>query len=232
VSRLTVLTWNMQGLRPARAGLPAVLDQFDPDLLLLVEARPDDLLAEPALAPWSERSYMDAVAGSPPGMAILSRLPMRDATTLTADRLRTTDGTWDRPRAVTARIQTASGATLLATAVHTKAPLPFPPLNAARRNRQFASLAGWIAVQLAEGERLIVAGDFNAVRCHFPRMTDVAVALGREAPTWRPIGIRKLPAVLRLDRIFVSTGITPVAVAVGCSVSRSDHCPVGAVVEV
>jgi endonuclease/exonuclease/phosphatase family metal-dependent hydrolase len=232
VSRLTVLTWNLQGLRPARAGLPAVLDQFDPDLLMLAEAHPDDLLTEPALAPWCEQSYLDAVAGAPPGLAILSRLPMRDATTLTADRLRTTDGTWDRPRVITARIETASGGTLLATAVHARAPLPFPPVSAALRNRQFASLAGWIAVQLAEGERLIVAGDFNAVRCHFPRMTDVALALGREAPTWRPIGIRRVPALLRLDRIFVSTGITPLTVAVGCSLSRSDHCPIGAVVEV
>jgi endonuclease/exonuclease/phosphatase family metal-dependent hydrolase len=231
VSRITLLAWNIQGKAPAKVGLPEVLHLIDPDLVMLMEADPDELLAAPDLEPWAAQGYMDASAGGPPGMAILGQSVMREPTTLTAERLADSAGVWDRSRAMSVGVELPQGDIVQAIAVHAKAPLPFPPINARPRNRQFDSLAAWITVKLATGQRMIVAGDFNAVSCHFPRLTDVGLALGQEAPTWRPF-LRFLPAVLRLDRVFVSAGITPVSFAVPCRPSRSDHCPVVAVLDV
>jgi endonuclease/exonuclease/phosphatase family metal-dependent hydrolase len=78
---------------------------------------------------------------------------------------------------------------------------------------------------VAAGDRVLVAGDFNAVRCRVAALTDSAEAL-RPRPTWRPVGVPWFPALLRLDRVFVSPSITPVATRVMCMLSRSDHCPV------
>jgi len=220
VARLTVLTWNLQGRRPRAAGLPAVLAEANPDLVFLQEADASALADEPALAEWLAQSYADGAAGTRPGMAILSRLPLRQAATL-----RSAPETWDRPRVLVAQVAHASGE-VMAVCVHAKAPLPLPFVHADARNRQLADLGEWVAQQRAMGQRLVVAGDFNAVQCTLDSLVDVGEALGSEDATWRPLAVPWFPGLLRLDRVFVSPEIRMISLDVSCGASRSDHCPV------
>ncbi|HYM53115.1 MAG TPA: endonuclease/exonuclease/phosphatase family protein [Candidatus Dormibacteraeota bacterium] len=220
MASLTVLTWNLQGRPPDQVGLSELVPRLDPDLIFLQEADASALAAEPALVDWMRHSYADPRAGTWPGMAILSRLPLHDASTQEP-----TSGVWDRPRVLVASVAHSSGE-LLAVCVHAKAPLPVPFLHATARNRQLAALGKWLAQRTAGGRRIVAAGDFNAVSCRMDGLVDAAAAIQRRRPTWRPFGAPWLPAMLRLDRVFVSPSITPIAVRVACGASWSDHCPV------
>jgi endonuclease/exonuclease/phosphatase family metal-dependent hydrolase len=224
VGKLTVLTWNLQGRRPRGVGLPAVLARYEPDIAFLQEADFGALETEASLAAWTASAYADAGAGSRPGMAILSRLPLLRASTLVP-----TPTAWDRPRALEATIGLSDGE-LMAVCVHAKAPMPIPFLHAEPRNRQLADLKAWLAERTGD-KPVIVAGDFNSVSLDIPGLTDVGTALARPGPTWRPFGVPWFPPMLRLDRVFVSTTFTPVEVTVPCRASRSDHCPVIAQLE-
>jgi endonuclease/exonuclease/phosphatase family metal-dependent hydrolase len=219
--RFTVLTWNLQGRAPAGAGLPKVLDQVVPDLILLQEVDPDDLAADATLADWQ----WYAVKGpGRTGMAILSRHQPLQVERLGLGGLPGGDEVWDRPRVLLARLSLADGKELLALNVHARAPMPVPFLHAGPRNRQLTALGTWVAGRVATGNRIVVGGDFNSVRRRLDGLVDSAAAVRREA-TWRPFGVPWLPALLRLDRVFVSPSITPVANRVMCRASWSDHCP-------
>jgi endonuclease/exonuclease/phosphatase family metal-dependent hydrolase len=220
VVALTVLTWNLQGRAPDQVGLSRVLAQHEPDLVFLQEADASALAAQPSVADWLPYAYTDAAAGSRPGMAILSRLQLRRASTL-----RLTPGIWDRPRVLVASVALAESE-VLAVCVHAKAPMPVPLLHAGPRNRQLADLTVWLAEQRAAGQQMVVAGDFNAVSWRLDGLLDAAEAAGSADATWRPIGVPWLPAVLRLDRIFVSPSVGVNSLSVTCGASRSDHCPV------
>jgi endonuclease/exonuclease/phosphatase family metal-dependent hydrolase len=210
VDRLTVLTWNLQGRAPGRAGLSTVLNEVVPDLILLQEVDPDAIAADAQLATW--HWYAVDGAGHSPGMATMSRRPPLQVETLGPGAL-------------------PGGHEVMALNVHARAPLPMPLLHAAPRNRQLAALGAWIEERAAAGSRMVVAGDFNAVRCRLDGLVDTAEALRTNA-TWRPFGVPWLPAVLRLDRVFVSPSITPLATRVICHVSWSDHCPLLATLSV
>jgi endonuclease/exonuclease/phosphatase family metal-dependent hydrolase len=153
-------------------------------------------------------------------MAILSRLSLRDATTLAAPA-----SVWDRPRVLAARVQLGDGE-VLAVCVHARAPLPIPFLHAEPRNRQLAALGGWVGERASAGHRIVAAGDFNAVSCRVDGLVDAAASLDSPARTWRPVGLSWMPGMLRLDRVFVSPQLVPAAASVACRLSTSDHCPV------
>lgn len=222
---LTVLTWNLQGRRPDQVGLREVLARVNPDLIFLQEADSLAVAAEPSMAAWLGHSYADMAAGSRPGMAIFSRLPVRRAWSFAG-----TPGIWDRTRVLMATLAHSSGE-LVAVCVHAKAPMPVPFLHARERNQQLADLGAWLAPQVAAGQQMVVAGDFNAVSLRLDGLVDVGEALGSAKATWRPVGVPWLPAVLRLDRVFVSPSIAPQVLQVHCGASRSDHCPVVATLQ-
>jgi endonuclease/exonuclease/phosphatase family metal-dependent hydrolase len=229
VDRLTVLTWNLQGRAPGRAGLSTVLNEVVPDLILLQEVDPDAIAADAHLATW--HWYAVEGAGHSPGMAILSRRPPLQVETLGPGALPGGEEVWDRVRVLLARVPLAEGQEVLALNVHARAPLPIPPLHAGPRNRQLAALGAWIEDRTAAGTRMVVAGDFNAVICRMAGLVDSAEALRTKA-TWRPFGVPWFPALLRLDRVFVSPSITPLATRVMCRASWSDHCPLLATLSV
>jgi endonuclease/exonuclease/phosphatase family metal-dependent hydrolase len=225
VQKLTVLTWNLQGRRPRRVGLPAVLARYQPDITFLQEADFTALEAEGSLDEWTASAYANAGAGSRPGMAILSRLPLLRASTLVP-----TPAAWDRPRVLQATIGLPDGE-LTVLCVHARAPLPVPFLHAEPRNRQLADLRAWLAERPSD-QPIIMAGDFNSVSLEMPILSDIAITLDAPGSTWRPFGVPWLPPVLRLDRVFVSASFIPISVAVPCRASRSDHCPVVAQLEI
>jgi endonuclease/exonuclease/phosphatase family metal-dependent hydrolase len=228
VDRLTVLTWNLQGRAPGRAGLSRVLNEVVPDLILLQEVAPDAIAADAHLAAW----HWYAVDGAGhSGMAILSRRPPLQVETLGPRALPGGEDVWDRARVLLARVPLAGGQEVLALNIHARAPLPMPLLHAGPRNRQLAALGAWIEERAATGSRMVVAGDFNAVRCRLDGLVDSAEALRTNA-TWRPFGVPWLPALLRLDRVFVSPSIKPLATRVICHASWSDHCPLLATLSV
>jgi vancomycin resistance protein VanJ len=218
---LTVLTWNLHGESAVEVGLGQVLERARPDVVVLQEAGAD---AERMLA-GSMTVIRLADAATPPGMLLASRFPVRDSGGL--DR---PAGTWDRPRAFWLETE-APGGPLTVMGVHLSFPMPFDSLPCPycpdRRDRQVEAL-GRTAAELARpGGRIVLAGDFNlserevAYRDIAASLTDAARGM-----TWRPLATTWLPPMLRLDYVFIGSGLAGLGGETACDLSGSDHCPV------
>ena len=163
------------------------------------------------------------------GMGLLSSYPILESGRITDD-----------PPVVWARLDLGGGRTLhvvvahpLPATWHTLGPLPIPvDFDATPRDTQIRTLRGTVDRLLADGQPLILAGDFN-VTDREPAYADLAgglldahleVGLG-PGSTWRPDEIKWLPlGVVRIDMAFGGNGVRPVSMAVDCTPRGSDHC--------
>jgi endonuclease/exonuclease/phosphatase family metal-dependent hydrolase len=215
---LSVATWNLQGRDPDDAGMAALVDRHDPDVLLLQEADGPALAACASLAGHRHR-VLRADAGYPPGLAILSRFELGDVGALADPAGRR------RPRLIWARLRHDGGGVLVAS-MHAAAPIGDPRFdNPWRRAVQLRAIAEF-AAGLA-GSSAIIGGDTNTVRLAIEGYRDAADVVAGAERTWRPIGGASwLPPLARLDRIFVSPDVDVISSTTECRISRSDHCPV------
>jgi vancomycin resistance protein VanJ len=224
---ITVMTWNLHGGGLGEMGFTSVLEQVNPDVIVLEEARLRrvDL---PLVERWQSRIELP-FAATPPGMVILSRLPI-DAHGVVDQP----SAAWDRTRAAWIRIALA-GRTVTIVGVHLTFPLAsFPcPYCPEARDGEVRALATYAAQAIGSGNRLVIMGDFNLTERE-PAYRDLAAVLadaGASAgATWRPVGVEAAPPVLRLDHIFTSPGIVAGDSGVLCPGTRSDHCPLVATV--
>jgi endonuclease/exonuclease/phosphatase (EEP) superfamily protein YafD len=227
---LRVVTWNMQARSASSQRLDALLDRWNPDLLLLQETNGDELRTDPAVHARFAHRFVQRGAGTYSGMAIFCSEPFAETGILDAP-----SGVWDRPRVLWARLG-GEGTGLVVANVHLRNPLgpllPILPFDRAPRDRQRRALEGWAAARMARGDRLLIGGDFNTIDCRIKGMTDVALSLGTARATWRPYGIPYAPPLLRIDHLFVGgAGLTPRSVATECRPTGTDHCAlVGSVV--
>ncbi len=219
---LTVMTWNVHGDDLGEMGFAEVTARVRPDVVLLEEAR---LRRGDAglVAAWPYRLTYPRAA-TPPGMVILSRLPIEADGIL--DR---PPGAWDKPRAPWIRVS-LDGMPLTIVGVHLTFPfssLPCPYCPDAR-DTEVRALASFAASRGSGA--LVVAGDFNMTERE-PAHADMARVLTEVVPeggaTWKPLARSWFPPILRLDFVFVSADIAATA-RVECAGSRSDHCPVAA----
>ena len=218
---LTVLTWNLHGESAVKVGLAQVLERAQPDIVVLQEARAD---AERMLAA-NLAVIRHADAATPPGMVLASRLPVHSSGEIAGPI-----GTWDRPRAFWLEIE-APGGPLTVVGVHLSFPAPLDSLPCPycpdRRDRQVAALSRAATDLSGPMNRIVLAGDFNlserevAYRDIAASLTDAARGL-----TWRPLGVTWLPSMLRLDYVFIGSGLAGVGGETACDLSGSDHCPV------
>lgn len=211
---LVVVSWNLQGRGPERLDLTAALEAWEPDVLLLQEAD-GDRIAE-ALPPTFQSRLWWPAAGTAPGIVIASHLPLEEQGILDP-----VDPPWDKPRVAWARFR-LEGRPLTVASVHLRAPLWLGAR--ARRDAQRDELAAWAEAWVAGGERLVVAGDFNARDPVLPRMTDACGA--DPLPTWRPLATGWLRPMLRLDAIFLAPGLRALDAGIGDRWRGSDHLPV------
>jgi vancomycin resistance protein VanJ len=219
---VVLLTWNLHGEPAGEVGLAAALERWDPDVVVLQEAGAD------AAATLAEHLEVMAhpEAATPPGMVLASRLPM-----VTSGELDEPASAWDRPRAFWLDLD-VGGASWTLVGVHLSFPMPIDslpcPYCPERRDAQIGAVAAFAAERIQAGRHVVLAGDFN--------LTDREVAYGaltggelRDAArdlTWRPLGIRWLPPLLRLDYVLIGPGIGLVDTETDCAISGSDHCPV------
>jgi endonuclease/exonuclease/phosphatase family metal-dependent hydrolase len=219
---LTLLTWNLHGDRLRDIGFADVTARLQPDVLLLEEAavRPGD---ESLISAWPYRIELPNAA-TPPGMVILSRLPIEAQGMVSAPT-----GAWDRPRAPWIRV-TLGGKTLTIVGVHLEYPwasLPCPYCPDAR-DTEVHALVDFARQVMATGQPLVVAGDFNFTERE-PAYRDMAAVLEDAAAaggaTWTPLADSLVPPLLRLDYVWNDPELD-VAARVACDGSRSDHCPV------
>jgi endonuclease/exonuclease/phosphatase family metal-dependent hydrolase len=214
VPELVVASWNLQGRDPRRIGLADGMAAWQPDVLLLQEADGDrvgDLLP----ATFTTRLWWPS-AGTRPGIVIAARLLVEEQGILDP-----VDPPWDRPRVAWARLRTPDGPLTVAS-VHLLAPLR--PGARARRDAQRSELAAWAEAWVAADAPLVVAGDFNTRDPQLPRLAD---ACARDPlPTWRPLAVRWMRPVLRLDAVLVSPVLRALDAGIGESWLGSDHVPV------
>ncbi len=212
---LRLVTGNMLLDNPTPERFAATLAAADADLVLVQELSPPNLVAlrGAGLLASHPHQLLDPRPGGY-GSALLSRLPLTDATVVHP-------GGWPMTTAVA---HCATGPLRIVN-VHTAAPVTSDKLVVWRR--QLAWLAELVP---PTGGRLVLAGDFNATVHHAPFRSLTAAGLrnahrsaGRgwagTYPTWWPG-----PELLRIDHVLVGDGIEPVAVESRRG-SGSDHRP-------
>jgi vancomycin resistance protein VanJ len=216
---ITILTWNLHAEPVAVVGLGVTMERWRPDVVVLQEADADAAQLIPADMEVSHHPN----AGTPPGMLLATRLPILGSGTLEGPKT-----VWDRPRAFWLTLDTG-GRPLTVVGVHLSVPFPASslpcPYCPSLRDAQVAALATFAAEHQAMGESVIIAGDFNLTEREVAYRDLSGLADTARGNTWRPIPIRWLPAILRLDYVLVDPGIGVVSSEVDCAVSSSDHCP-------
>lgn len=222
-AELTLLTWNLHGEDPSSVGLPAVLEQGSPDVIVLQEADATAI----DLLPDGMQVVHRPDAGTRPGMLLASGLPV-----LASGEVDPSHWAWDRPRAPWISVQAPAGIVTV-VGVHLSFPMPLDslpcPYCPERRDAQLGVLLDFVSVRESAGERVVLAGDFNlSQREAAYRELRFLQDAGRGL-TWRPLAVSWLPALLRLDYILVGQGIGVVASSSDCAGSGSDHCPIFAV---
>lgn len=143
------------------------------------------------------------------------------------------------PRAVWARLDVGLGRTVVVVVAHPppgrtcgRSTFPRGCYDTSIRDRQIELIAGFMRPYLEAGERLLLLGDFNVTERE-PAYADLSSGLQDAhrvagtgiGATWRPRQIISQPfALLRIDYIFSSLNITPLALQTDCTPGASDHC--------
>jgi endonuclease/exonuclease/phosphatase family metal-dependent hydrolase len=220
---ITIMTWNLHGERFRGVGLRQAIERWSPDVIVLEEADLADPTAR-AILPEDMTVLVFPEAATPPGMVIATRLPILDR-----GEVRQPEEAWDKRRAFWIEVDTGAQP-LTVLGVHLA--VPFPPSSLpcpycpTLRDAQVSALAAFADARAAAGKLVVVAGDFNLTEREVAyrdmrSMTDAA-----RGGTWRVEDRGWLPAVLRLDYVFVTPRIGVRSTATGCDLSTSDHCPV------
>ncbi|MDP2307325.1 MAG: endonuclease/exonuclease/phosphatase family protein [Pseudomonadota bacterium] len=234
---LHVVTWNVgrRGDAPADAVIDALLANR-PDVVALQELKPD-LAAALARDPRVLTAWPFRVLAPDPnvvGMGLLSAFAIEEPETF-AD-----------PAGVEARLLLGDGRTLSVVTAH-----PFPgrigtlpggvpvTYDGVPRDAALQRLRARIDAHLADGDPLLVLGDFNVAPTE-PGYGLLAAGLNDAhriagiGPgwTWRPIHLAPLGlGLLRIDYVLGGPTVHPIAARVRCQ-RVGDHCLVAATVEV
>lgn len=117
-------------------------------------------------------------------------------------------------------------------------PLPYD-FDPTVRDEEIRYIRGFVDQLLARNERVLLLGDFNTTEREpaydeFTRgLLDVHAYVGAgSGQSWRLSQFRDQPwAMLRIDYLLSSPGVTPLRVATDCTPRGSDHCSVRATFE-
>jgi endonuclease/exonuclease/phosphatase (EEP) superfamily protein YafD len=201
-ARLRVMTANLLYTNGRAGGLGPIIRNEHPDVLALEEfsnRTAPEVAQSGALSAFGYR--VTHVENSPSGIALFSRLPLRDPQVLTiAGR-----------QVIRAVVVTPAGPVAIYV-VHTVAPI-------SKFSEQSWSAELSEVTKLVEANRgpLLVVGDFNATDGNRPfadllhrgHLRDVLDATGRGYATTWPQNRRLLPALVRPDHVLAGRGIVP-----------------------
>jgi len=213
-NQLTIMTWNIQGRSPAEVELERALRAWEPDVVLLQEARTDELAAGVGAGWGTCVTWPDA--GERPGMAILARRALEASGT---DPAGVADG--GRHRLAWVRLARPDRDPITVACVHLMAP-PWPG-TPGRRRTQRAAVGSWARDRAAAGDRVMIGGDFNTIDPSLEGLVDASASAPR--PTWRPLAVGWMPPIVRIDAVFADPSVQPARSDVDDRYRRSDHCP-------
>jgi endonuclease/exonuclease/phosphatase (EEP) superfamily protein YafD len=229
---LTVMSWNLFVGEVTNEALHAALDQYDPDLVLLQEALWEPLHADQALLTRYPYHLLHPNE-SAPGLAILSRLPIREAGVPPAY-----GHPWDQERIVWARVELA-GQLITVINAHPIPPRTFADgcsllrcYNLGPRDAQISALHEFVEeLHQRTGDPLIFGGDMNVTERE-PAYFELAAGL-RDAQravgqgfgaSWRPHRIAWPVGFIRIDYLFSDHQLRPLSLTTDCTLRGSDHC--------
>jgi vancomycin resistance protein VanJ len=224
---LIVVSWNLEegGTDPQAVG--AVLRSSEADIVALQEVTPPVAQALEADGVLSDRFPYQVVRpeSSPWGMAVLSRYPIRDVVAI-AD-----------PVAIRSEVEVPGGPIILVNAHPLRArvapvgSLAIPTdFDAVARDASFERLRELI--DAGEDGHALLVGDFNVTdrepgyRDLSSGLVDAHAEVGQgPGSSWRPGPLKGLPVgILRIDYLFSSESVRPVAVLTDCTPRGGDHC--------
>jgi len=232
---ISISSWNRQALDgPSADDVIAVVRASGSDIVAIQELRHDDAAlidADPLVASRYPYRVLRPHGGTF-GMGLLS-----------AHRI-LAEGGREVPHTVWARLDLGGGgreivvvnAHPLPGAIRTLDGLPVPvPVGYDVSDRDLAIgrlRAELVDPLLADGERVVLVGDFNTT-VREPAFAELSadlvdvhatVGLG-PGSTWRPDRLEWLPfGVLRIDHMFAGPGIRPQRISTDCTPRGSDHC--------
>jgi endonuclease/exonuclease/phosphatase (EEP) superfamily protein YafD len=229
--QVTIATWNVYALNDAFDDLHRALEHEPAEVVMLQEIGHDQANAitsdDHILARYPYSIVRPHDLGAL-GMTLLSRYPIAES------------GTLDDPPTIWALIELDGGARLYVINTH---PLPArlcPPhdgyrwapvqiFDPARRDAEVGTVRALIDPWLVHGDAFVLAGDFNLTEREAAYgdlsagLHDAYREVGQgSGNTWiPPIGVN-VP-MLRLDYLFSSPAVRPLAVGGACP-RGSDHC--------
>ncbi len=222
---IELVSWNLEYSGPTDEEIVSIIGDSRAAIVGLQELDPHD-----AVLVSTDRRLVTAYPHrelhpeeGPFGSGLLSAFPIIES------------GWLEQSNSAWARLDIGDGRTLLAVTSHPPPgrlglPSVFDP---SVRDAGIAELrAELIDALLAEGEPLVLFGDFN-VTDREPAYGELAdglrdvhleVGLG-PGSTWRPPTLERLPfGVLRIDHVLVGPGVDPVSISADCTPRGSDHC--------
>jgi vancomycin resistance protein VanJ len=234
-SQISMLTWNVFAGNSRYDGIDRMLATRPADVVLLQEADSEkvNVGALATIYPYTLTGPDDA----PPGMIFLSTFPILAHGMLDGERT-----LWDIPRLLWVRLDLGNGGSVTVVGAHPMSayivgagctlPICYSP---GWRDKQIEAMRDdFISPMVDSGDAMIVAGDFNITERE-PAYADLsrgltdswkAVGLGF-GTTWRPeLMMGQELGLLRIDYLFASPNVRPLAMSVDCAPRGSDHCVV------
>jgi endonuclease/exonuclease/phosphatase family metal-dependent hydrolase len=228
---VTALTWNLLGSNERSGYVRTLLESKKPDIVALQEAEWQGMdQAMDLLAQYPYHLYRPD-EGVPPGEMLLSVYPIKEHGIIQEDETRKT---WDIPRVLWARLDVGQGHTLMVVNAH-----PISAFNTVygctfcpeRRDRQIKALQEFLQPFITQGEQILLLGDMNttdrepAYRDLAANLKDTHLAVGYgSGHSWGIRGLNKFWALIRIDYMFVTPNVTPLALETDCTSRGSDHC--------
>ena len=230
---LSAMQWNVR-MGGQYGQIMDVLRRKPAAIVSLVEADWHRLSADPEVASLYPYRLGVEEAGPATGEVLLTTYPVLEEGTLD-----TPPGLWDVPRLVWARLDVGSGRNVFVVVAHpppgtfcTRRTFPHNCYNSATRDQRLAAINAFVRPYVEKGDSVLMLGDFN-VTDREPAYTDLSAGLvdaqrtvGEGAGvTWRPVSLMSHAfALLRIDYMFSSPNVVPLATSVDCTPRGSDHC--------
>ena len=235
-AQVSVMTWNVFAGNARYDEISSMLVERPADVVLLQESDGGWIESDEAVRNVYRYRLVES-DGTPPGMVFLSVYPVVQHGTLDGER-----DLWDIPRLMWAKLDLGNGRQVTVVGAHPMsayrvgAGCGLPVCYSPRwRDEQIEAMRdSYISPMLASGEALILAGDFNITEREpaywdlSRGLTDAWKAVGSGfGMTWRPTALMgQRFGLLRIDYLFSSPNVTPLAMAVDCTPRESDHCVV------
>lgn len=232
--QISTMSWNVL-VGGHKDEIVKVLQTKPAAIVGIVEADWGWLSSDPTIAELYPYRWGVQAEGPVTGQVLLSTYPI-----IEQGIIDTPAEAWNNiPRAVWVRLDVGLGQNVVVVVAHpppgktcSRSTFPRNCYDTSRRDEQLAAIRAFVQTYLDKGDHLLLIGDFNiterepAYNDLSAGLTDTHKAIGKGiGSTWGPGNTSsQLFPLLRIDYMFASPNIVPLATSVDCSAHGSDHC--------